>query len=364
MLEDDGYRQSSQYRLWSFTPTQLEDRRKETNRTASQRVRASFANARPAAHGDDESIDTDIETLTVDEEQKIVQWGCEKLLDLRTTLNPPPSSMVTATAIQYLRRFYLFNSPMTYHPKQIMVCALYLAKKTGHEFQELTDFVSQMKDVTEDDVRAPEFLLVQALRFTLDVRHPMRALDGGIAELRLQAANLSCLKDVSTADAHKQINTAGDMASRLLKTNIQMTDAYFLYTPAQMWLAALLIVDNDLTLSYIQHFFSRLGTSIAPIKQKLVDTITECAEVINSYKSSKDDKAVRQELARIGKKLKKCQDPEKLDIVAVSRAKMAEKREGNDSDVEKVSKKRKLEREKLEQDREVFGPDLKSVKHD
>ena len=78
------------------------------------------------------------------------------------------------------------------------------------------------------------------------------------------------------------------------------------------------------------------------------------------YRSPEDDKAQRREINRIGKKLIACQNPEKTDIVAVTRAKGAEKREGSESEADKKTKKRKLEREKAERDGDVFGPDLKS----
>lgn len=364
MIEDDGYRASSQYRLWSFTQEQLHTQRSETNRIASDKVHRAFSRARlTESNGNNETTSTHptIDTLTVDEEQQIVRWGCEKILEMKAILEPSPPSQVIATAIQYLRRFYLYNSPMTYHPKSIMVSALWMATKADHFFYKLDKYCSHL-GVSEDDVKAPEFLIMQALRFTLEVRHPMRALEGGVAEVRMHASDLKCFKDVPAAQIKKRIDAAGDKARRLLVADTQMTDAYFLYTPAQMWLAAMLMVDQELTLSYIAHLFDRLGTAVAPIKQKLVDTINECAQIIKAYKSPDNDKATKAELGRIGKKLRKCQDPEKLDIVQVARAKAAEKREGNDSDAEKASKKRKLERERLEKDGEVFGPDLKSVK--
>jgi cyclin H len=77
------------------------------------------------------------------------------------------------------------------------------------------------------------------------------------------------------------------------------------------------------------------------------------------YKGIEDDKAQRKEMNRIGRKLIACQNPEKADIVAVARAKAAEKREGSESDADLKIKKRKLEREKAERDGDVFGGDLK-----
>jgi cyclin H len=88
---------------------------------------------------------------------------------------------------------------------------------------------------------------------------------------------------------------------------------------------------------------------------------TSFTNVTKSYRSPEDDKVQRKALNRISKKLIACQNPEKVDIVAVARAKAAEKREGSESEAEMKKKKRKLEREKLERDGDVFGPDLKSI---
>ena len=88
-----------------------------------------------------------------------------------------------------------------------------------------------------------------------------------------------------------------------------------------------------------------------------------CGTVLTDdrYRSPEDDKARRREINRIGKKLIACQNPEKADIVAATRAKAADKREGSESEADRKTKKRKLERERAERDGDVFGPDLKSV---
>lgn len=281
---------------------------------------------------------------------------------------------IQATAIQYLRRFYLTNSPMTYHPKQIMMCALYLATKADHFYISLSRFVAEISNVSEDDVKAPEFLLLQGLRFTLDVRHPMKGLQGGHIEMNILAEEGKLASGISKANgSEKRIGVAADKAKKLLATAAQMTDAYFLYTPSQIWLAAMMIADRDLVEAYLNYKVDAqidMGEAqmidIATFHQKLVATISSCATLLKSYTPPEEEDATqRKEMRRIGKKLNVCQNPEKMDIVAVARAKAAEKREGTASDAEtaeKVLKKRKLEREKAAKDGDVFGPELKDVK--
>lgn len=114
MIEDDAYRSSSQFRYWSYTEDTLARIRQKTNDLASERVRAAFRRAQaskastPAQNGDqpangsvqesgsaDAVGDTDIQTLTVDEELKIVEWGCQKIMDMGEAISPRvPSAVV------------------------------------------------------------------------------------------------------------------------------------------------------------------------------------------------------------------------------------------------------------------------------
>lgn len=258
-----------------------------------------------------------------------------------------------------------------------MMCALYLATKSDHFYISLPRFISELANVSEDNVKAPEFLLLQGLRFTLDVRHPMKGLQGGHIELT-EMAEEGVIRGIKgdRREREKRIGIAADKAKGLLATAAQMTDAYFLFTPAQIWLAAVMVADRELAERFVEAKIDGLRnlptgstldneqeeTAKEAFKTKLLATISSCATLLESYKSPEDDAASRKEMKRIGKKLTVCQNPEKVDIVAVARAKVAEKREGDASDKEAKAKKRKLEREKFEKDGAVFGPDLKDIR--
>jgi cyclin H len=394
MIEDDIYRSSTQYRYWSYTREALASLRQSTNELASERVRAAFGRIRNAsqsskeqgsehkpneAHPETQQSANDVETLTVEEELKMVHWGCSKIIETGKVMSPPIPMEIRvsrqpillcalylmgffskATAIQFLRRFYLTNSPMTYNPKQILTCALFLATKTDHWHIPLSTFVDKIRRTEEEDVRAPEFLLMQGLRFTLDVRHPTRGLEGGTAEiLKLLEEKRMRLDD---PDAKTRVGKAANGASRLLRVAAQMTDVYFLFTPSQIWLSALMAVDPDLANEYLSSKMDHLGPAAATVRTKLELTLGACGEMLSNYKSEDDANEAEQEemmkeMKRIGKKLHLCQDPEKMDIVAVTK----QKREGSESDKERVLKKRKLGREKLQRDGDVFGPSLQSL---
>ncbi|RKI32411.1 hypothetical protein D7X55_41820, partial [Corallococcus sp. AB049A] len=82
-----------------------------------------------------------------------------------------------------MKRFYLFNSPMTYEPKAIMRCAMFLANKIEDHKMDCEVYASRLPKTTKEQVLAPEFLITQALRFTFDIRHPFRGLNGGHMEM-------------------------------------------------------------------------------------------------------------------------------------------------------------------------------------
>lgn len=284
-----------------------------------------------------------------------------------------------ATAVQFMRRFYLSNSPMTYHPKEILPSVIFLATKTENHYIPLQKFVSQYPKATAETVIAPEFLLTQGLRFTFDVRHPQRALEGGYMELvawangrgsGLNSGSISPsvqtgmlgLKPVKhgaakaklVADVVNRTQAAYNKAKDILKTSALLTDAYFLFTPSQIWLAALLLADEPLGKFYIDNKVP-LSTGIRP---RLINTLKSCCETLESSPSAEPDKEEMEQLTKIDKKLYKCRNPEKIDLVSINKAQKrdSEGRGENHLD-DKIVKKRKLEREKSEKEaRDVFGP--------
>lgn len=90
LTEDEAYRTSTQYRLWSFTPERLRSLRHSTNANAAERVKANIKRFRAAKSADDAaqqngaSIGTDgldIDPLTPDEELKLVTKICKTCVD-------------------------------------------------------------------------------------------------------------------------------------------------------------------------------------------------------------------------------------------------------------------------------------------
>ncbi|KAL8923688.1 MAG: hypothetical protein Q9208_004440 [Pyrenodesmia sp. 3 TL-2023] len=389
MTEDDIYRTSTQYRMWSFTPETLASLRATTNAAAAAGVKNAHQNLKSengqlniSGNGGGEAR-VDVDCLTVEEEQKIVGYYCLQTLDFVDFCEYPTN--VKATAVQYLKRFYLTNSPMTYHPKKIMPTAVYLAMKSEDNFHYVKSFAEKLPKMTTEDILAPEFLLTQGLRFTFDVRHPFRGLEGGFMELlaftngkgqcgplinkspkQLVEAMMALepvpgsARATSAKDLVARIQNAHGKAKELLKTSALLTDAYFLYTPSQIWLSTLLLADEALARFYID---SKVST-LSEIRPKLLTTLKQCAEVLRSSPIAQPDKEEKKELKRIDKKLGRCANPQKMDLVSLNQA---QKRDPDQNDGnglnESVAKKRKLERQKsMKESDDLFGPAIPDKK--
>ena len=102
MSEDERYRGSTQYRLWSYTPSSLSALRAQTNNVAAQRVQAAVARIRSqralssadtseAENGRSTSAlpDGEVECLTAEEELRLLWYYCGRTLAMGDHLNLP-----------------------------------------------------------------------------------------------------------------------------------------------------------------------------------------------------------------------------------------------------------------------------------
>ncbi len=123
MNEDERYRTSTQYRLWSYTPGALASLRSTTNRLATERVKAAIERARASrATSASASADTseaeqngtnnraasavpegEVNCLTPEEELKLVVFYCRQTIQLGDHLKVPTDVKVTPPSLQSLR---------------------------------------------------------------------------------------------------------------------------------------------------------------------------------------------------------------------------------------------------------------------
>jgi len=193
---------------------------------------------------------------------------------------------VEATAISYVKRFYLKNTVMDWHPKNVMLTAIFLATKTTNNPIALDEYVARIPKTAPADVLSLEFLLAQSLRFEFAVWHAHRALWGIFLDLQT-LPNLS-LDTIKTAykGALPHVH-----ASRL-------TDAELIYTPSQIALACLYLSDEALAREWAH----------AKSEEAAMSIVEAIVVMIQRDGSAPDVEVVRD----IDRRLKICKNPEKV----------------------------------------------------
>ncbi|RMZ78656.1 hypothetical protein DV738_g3725, partial [Chaetothyriales sp. CBS 135597] len=265
MIEDDAYRRSTQYRLWSFTTSQLSEQRRKTNHLAAEKVRAQFRREIEQA------------ILTPEDEVRLVDWGVRKVQDIAEIIGQARDREGR------VGRYRIRSNVVAEHfylPVPVITSSLRAELDPS---------------ITDESIKAPEFLILQALRFTLDV---------------------------------PRVSEVAGRVKQLLAKDVQGTDAYFLYTPSQICLAVWKIADAELLDAYLHAKLAELSTTSTSttgsgsgslpegFAEQLRSTVDDCARLITTTYHDPDDKASRKVLNRISKKLMVCADPDKIDIVA------------------------------------------------
>lgn len=150
----------------------------------------------------------DVLFLTADEELLLVRHYLAKVVQLCSHFRFPEE--VEATATTYIKRFYLANTVMDWHPKNVMcglsngfsvlftwltpvflanrLTALFLATKTTNNPISLDSYAAHIPRTEPTDVLELEFLVAQSLGFDFAVWHPHRALWGAWLDFQVSEA--------------------------------------------------------------------------------------------------------------------------------------------------------------------------------
>jgi cyclin H len=319
--EDARYRASSQFRLWSFTPSQLSTLRTDNNNLAKAAISARLQSSNPP-------VDPLPEFLNPAEELSLLTFYTVELLRAAAFLELPTE--IRATAAIFLRRFYITNSIMTYPPTELLKTCLFFGCKAEGYYMRLSKFADKFPNTSAEVVLAAEYVLCQGIRFAFDVKHPFRALEGTIMELRR-------LGDFEQS----RIDRGHARAREILKFSPIVTDAYFHYTPSQIMLAALAMADEGLAQRLLRDAFAGQGEAA---KDQIWSVIQTCRGILekeppermtehwgsvsighnhlftSSAKANSSQQETNKAMKPLVKKLKKCRDPDRVDLVALQKA--------------------------------------------
>ncbi|CAF2351086.1 unnamed protein product [Rotaria sp. Silwood2] len=234
--------------------------------------------------------------LTVDEEAMVLRYYELQLKDFCEKFEPPMTKMAIAVCMQYFKRFYLNNSVMDYHPKDIYLICVYLTCKTEELRMPITDFLSNIKnstnlDQTADIILSYELLLIEKLNFQLVIHTAYRPFEGLIIDLKTHY-----LRD-NVNDADRLRLTGYEFLDKTL-----LTDVYFLFPPSQIALTALLFASIKAAVDIDEYILKYIYGSLESVQMlKIKETIRLIANVVTAPAKFK-----KSEVKQIVEKLDKC----------------------------------------------------------
>ncbi|KAJ7102131.1 cyclin-like protein [Mycena belliarum] len=322
------YEASTQFKNWRYSPPSLAKVRASLNAAAVAVIRNTF-------EADEPGSSSAVSFLLPDEELLLVRLYASKIPQLCGFFRFPDE--VEATAITYLKRFYLKNTVMDWHPKNVMLTALFLATKTTNNPISLEAYTNNIPKTSPSDVLDLEFLVAQSLGFEFAVWHAHRALWG--IWLDLQAVPNA---PPNGAASQSEIY---DTALRHVRAS-RLSDAELIYTPSQIALASLSMASPELATEWAA---SKLPPA-SPSLSTLQDTMAVIRGLIEVAARPLDVEAVRG----VDLRLKLCKNPEK---VVGSKAYLAKKAEDERKTEEKRNRKA-VEVQKAMTAGDPFGDDL------
>lgn len=164
------------------------------------------------------------------EEERTILLHYEYLLKQFLGRFEPPITMpsVVGTSIIYFKRFYLRQSVMEYHPKDIYLVCVYLACKIEEFNISMEQFLSNLSNQEEEKrelanmILSYELLVMEKLNFELTVHNFYRPFEGIMLDVKTRypeiADHLDSLRQVGLEFLDKILNT----------------DAVLLYPPSQI----------------------------------------------------------------------------------------------------------------------------------
>ncbi|RCK56080.1 Cyclin CCL1 [Candida viswanathii] len=269
---DDLYRNSTQFELWSFTPDNLKEAKRRANEKGIQVSKEKFDLVYAQAKHDhpdvfqqypDELNPSMRSFLTPDEESTYLDFYIQNITTTCNFFKMP--TQVRLTAASFFKKFYLVNSVMEFHPKNVLYTCIFLAAKSENYFISIESYVKALKGTDAAHILDLEFIVLRSLKFTLLVHHPIRPLYGFF--LDFQAVLLhpeQVIYDVNVDTLGKLYNEAKEWLNKYF----MVSDVAFLFTPPQIALAAMYDTDKRITERYLKRKFLKDEPRLGSIKEE------------------------------------------------------------------------------------------------
>jgi len=280
------YALSSQRRYWTFgSENEIDELRQQQN--------TNFI--RKATRGRDIDESNLAHFYLTPSEEKILLKSYElHLRDFCRRFEPPMPKCIVGTAFHYFKRFYLNNSTMDYHPKEILATCVYLSCKTEEFNVSISQFVGNIKGdklKAMDIILSNELLLMQQLNYYLTVHNPFRPIEGFLIDIKTRC---------SLSNPERLRAGIDDFIDKTF-----LTDACLLYAPSQLALAAVLhsaSKEQENLDSYVTECLFQNNTDKLPV---LIEAVRKIRSMVKAIEQP-DKTFVRA----LEKKLDQCRNQE------------------------------------------------------
>lgn len=233
--------------------------------------------------------------LNPDEERQLLKQYELHLKEFCKRFSPPMPKGVVGTAFHYFKRFYLYNSSMDYHPKEILATCVYLACKVEEFNVSIGQFVANIKgdrDKASDIILNNELLLMQQLNYHLTIHNPFRPVEGFLIDIKTRC---------SLANPERLRMGIDEFLEKVF-----LTDACLLYAPSQIALAAVLHAASKEQENLDSYVTDMLFRDAGPDKLAiLIEAVRKIRSLVKMVESP-----AREKVRVIEKKLDRCRNQE------------------------------------------------------
>ncbi|XP_035825422.1 cyclin-H isoform X2 [Aplysia californica] len=209
---------SSQSKHWLFSgETELAKCRTEANATYISKHRGTMTDNEVTSH-----FLTPVEERILSRQYEVV------LRKFCAEFQPPMPKCVIGTSLVFFKRFYVNNSNMNYHPKDIMLTCVYLACKVEEFYVPIGQFVKNLRGDREkfaDAILSFELTLMGKLNYHLTIHNPFRPLEGFLIDIKTRC------KEIENPERMRKAT------EEFLERSLQ-SDACLIFSPSQIALAA------------------------------------------------------------------------------------------------------------------------------
>lgn len=233
--------------------------------------------------------------LAPDEERLLLRQYELHLKEFCKRFSPPMPKGVIGTAFSYFKRFYLYNSTMDYHPKEILATCVYLACKVEEFNVSIGQFVANIKGDREkasDIILNNELLLMQQLNYHLTIHNPFRPVEGFMIDIKTRC---------SLANPERLRMGIDEFLEKVF-----LTDACLLYAPSQIALASVLHAASKEQENLDSYVTDMLFHDAGPDKlAALIEAVRKIRSMVKLVEG-----LARDRVRAIEKKLDRCRNQE------------------------------------------------------